>query len=275
MSNARLIDDATKSSGWLATRPRSRSVLLVFVGFAVTAWGAQRSWLAWRDDPQRLWKLAQAAWSSHRLEEAEAVLARLAQQRPAPVAERLLRAEVARQRGRVDQALAVLEGSPDTAPEAALIERTRGLLEFERDRAQPAEAALLRALSLDPKRVEARRDLVKLYTLESRGRALSAQFGQLASMGLLSFDDLYLWSLGRRSDLGPAELAAKLERMLKNDPDDRSVRLALAEDLRRLGRIAQAETVLAPLADSDPEARGARPSITRWRPGRGSRPAPG
>ena len=40
-------------------------------------------------------------------------------------------------------------------PGAALIERSRGMLELERDRARPAEEALLRALSLDPKLAEA------------------------------------------------------------------------------------------------------------------------
>jgi tetratricopeptide (TPR) repeat protein len=165
---------------------------------------------------------------------------------------------VARERGRLDRALVALEGVPDTVPGADLIWRTRGMLEFERDRARPAETALLRALALNPRLTEARRDLVSLYTLQARRRELSAQFRALEERGALSFDDLYLWCLGRRLDVGPAELAAKLERMAQADPDDRRTRLALAENLRRLGRLAQAETALAPLPAADPEARAVR-----------------
>jgi tetratricopeptide (TPR) repeat protein len=242
----------------MAARPRLRWVVLILVGLTMAGWAARHVWSTARDDPNRLWEQAQAAWSSGRLDQAEALLARLAQRRPASVAERLLRAQVARERGRIDQALAALEGFQDSGREAALIWRTRGMLEFERDRARPAEAALLEALRLNPNLIEARRDLVNLYTIQSRRRELSAQFRALAVTGALSFDDLYLWCLGRRQDVGPAELAAKLERMLQNDPDDRSIRLALAENRRRLGRLAEAETALASLGAADPEARAAR-----------------
>jgi tetratricopeptide (TPR) repeat protein len=186
------------------------------------------------------------------------MLDRLARRRPSLVAERLLRAEVARKQGRIDRALAALEGYPASGRDAALIERTRGLLEFERDRARPAGAALLRAIELDPGLAEVRRDLINLYALQSRRRELSAQFRELSATRALTFDELYLWCLGRRPEFGPAELAAKLERMLANDPDDRPSRLALAENLRRLGRLGEAEHVLSPLADADAEARATR-----------------
>jgi tetratricopeptide (TPR) repeat protein len=237
---------------------RTRWVFLLLVGLAMAGWAARQAWIAWRDEPRRLWEQAQQAWSSGRLDEAEARLARLARRRPANVAERLLRAEVARGRGRIDQAIAALDGYPATAPGVALIERTRGMLELERDRARPAESALLRSLSLDPGLTEARRDLMNLYEWQSRRRELSAQTRALATTRALTFDELFLWCLGRRHDVGPPELAARLERMLVNDPDDRSTRLALAENLRRLGRVDAAEAVLGPLPAADAEARAAR-----------------
>jgi len=100
--------------------------------------------------------------------------------------------------------------------------------------------------------------LINLYTLQSRQSELRAQFRALAATTDLKFNDLYLWSLGRRLDVGPADLAAKLERMSRNDPDDRLIRLALAENLRRLGRLDEAEAAVAPLPIDDPEARAAR-----------------
>ena len=130
----------------------------------------------------------------------------------------------------IDQALAALDGFPAAEPGAALIERTRGMLELERDRARPAEEALLRALSLDPKLAEARRDLVNLYTIQSRRRELSDQLRALAAAGPLNFEELYLWCLGRRRTSAPLSGAAKLEKMLESDPDDRPSRLALAEN---------------------------------------------
>ncbi len=253
-------NDPTNSRVMPTSRRRQRVVwIAVFFSVLVLAgWSARQAWIAWQDDPQRLWNQAQAAWSSGRLAEAEAALARLSRRRPASVAERLLRAEVARERGRIDQALAALEGFPATGPGAALIERTRGMLELERDRARPAEAALLRALSLDPTLAEARLDLINLYTIQSRRRELAAQFRSLAATRTLRFDELYLWCLGRRQDIGPADLAAKLERMLANDPDDRTSRLALAEDLRRLGRLGAADAALGALPVGDAGARAAR-----------------
>jgi tetratricopeptide (TPR) repeat protein len=242
-----------------ARRRRSLRLVLVLLAILVLAgWAVRRVWLVWKDDPERLWSQAQAAWSSGRLEEAEAALARLARGRPAGVAERLLRAEVARKRGRIDEALSALEGFPATGPGAAVIERTRGMLELERDRARPAEAALLRALSLDPKLNEARHDLINLYSIQSRRAELAAQFEALAVSRTLTFDELYLWCLGRRTDAGPAEFAARLERMVHNDPEDRPSRLALAEDLRRQGRLDAAQAALDPLSAADAEARAIR-----------------
>ena len=260
MSDEPLAGDPTKAVRAPARRDqtRLRMVLLALVGLSMAGWAAGRIFSAGREDPQQLWEEARTALSSGRLDQAEATLERLAQRRPATLADRLLRAQVARERGQLDRALAALDGSPDAEPGAAVIERTRGMLEFERDRGRAAEAALLRALALDPKLAEARRDLLNVYTVQSRRRELSAQFRELSALGTLSFGDLYHWCLGRRLDVGPAELAAKLERMVQNDPDDRSARLALAENLRRLGRLAEAETALAPMSADDPEARAAR-----------------
>jgi tetratricopeptide (TPR) repeat protein len=227
-------------------------------GLSIAAWAVGRIWIESGEDPQRIWDEARAALSTGRFDQAEASLGRLARRRPPTLADRLLLAQVARERGQLDRAIAALDGFPEAAPGAALIERTRGMLEFERDRGRAAESALLRALALDPKLAEARRDLVNIYTVELRGRELSAQFHALSGLGTLNFGELYLWCLGRRLDVGPAELAEKLRRMLHNDPDDRFARLALAEDLRRLGRLAEAESALAPLSDADPDARAAR-----------------
>jgi tetratricopeptide (TPR) repeat protein len=244
--------------GRLTIRPRRAWCIVILGGIALAALSLRHVGSVAHDDPAQLWEQAKAAWSSGRLPEADAILARLARQRSLSTAERLLRAEIARQRGHFDQAVAALDGFSGSDSEAAVIWRTRGMLEIERDRARSAEAALIQALALDPTLTLARRDLISLYTLQSRQSELREQFRALASQTDLSFDDLYLWCLGRRLDIGPADLAAKLERMLHNGPDDRLTRLALAENLRRLGRLDDAEATLAPLSIDDPEVRAAR-----------------
>jgi predicted Zn-dependent protease len=245
--------------------PAKTRRLLLFVaalgGLALVGWAARRLWDGDRGDPDRLWEEAQAAWQSGKLERADRALARLEGRRPPTLAERLLRAEVARARGRIGQALAALDGFSDADPGAAVLWRTRGMLELERDRARPAESALLRAVALDGKLAEARRDLIKLYTIQSRRHELSSQFRAMEAIGPLTFDELCLWCLGRRLDVGEAELAAKLEKMLENDPADRLIRLPLAENLRRLGRLADAEAVLTPISAADPAARASRAAI--------------
>ncbi len=257
MKNDSRANDAIWAVRGLSVRPRVAWALVVLGGLTLAAAALRHLGSVGRDDPARLWEQAKTAWSAGRLEEADALLARLVRRRTPTIAERLLCAEVARKLGRIDQAVAALDGFSGSDSEAALIWRTRGMLEIERDRARPAEAALLRALALNPTLADARRDLINLYTLLSRRSDLGVQFRALAPLSSLSFEELYLWTLGRRLDVGPADLAAKLERMLRTDPDDRSIRLALAENLRRLGRLDEAENAVAPLPSDDPEVRAA------------------
>jgi tetratricopeptide (TPR) repeat protein len=262
MTDGSLSHETAKQARAPAKVARMLTVVLALTGgLALAGWGVRRIWNNSRDDPQELWGQAHAAFSAGQLDRADSILKRLAERRPATLADRLLRAQVARERGRLDLALAALEGSSDSEPGAALIWRTRGMLEFERERARPAEAALVRALALDPKLVEARRELIKLYGLLSSRRDLAAQYAVLSSLTTLTFDDLYLWCLGRWLKVGPAELTAKLERMLQNDPGDPTIRLALAENLRRLGRLDAAEEALAPLAAVEPDVRAARAKL--------------
>jgi len=243
-------------------RPRARvwlaAALVVLAGLGVLRL-ARHPLKTPQRDPEELLRSAKAHWSNGQLDEADAELNELSRStRPASVAQRLLRAQVAKERGKLDEALAALQGVPDSDPEAALIWRSRGSLEFERNRAQAAETALLHALALSPDMPEARRGLVDLYSIQGRKADLSAQFKALARSGTLSFDDLYLWCLGRRHDVGPADLAAKLDAMLQNDPGDRTTRLALAENHRRLGKLAEAQADLDSFSATDPVARAAR-----------------
>jgi tetratricopeptide (TPR) repeat protein len=216
-----------------------------------------------RDDPADLEYRAQANLAAGRLDDAEANLKRLARIRPLTVSECLLRAQVAHEQGRIDLALAMLDDSsePKQDLDAALLAARRGSLEMERSRFRAAEAQLTRALTLDPRRAEARRRLIDLYALQGRSADIAAHVRELARAGTLDFPYLYAWTLGRREGLDPAERAELLERAVQADQEDRISRLALAECLRRLGRLDQASNALNSLSQTDPEARIARARI--------------
>ena len=229
-------------------------VVMLTLGIVVAGCG--------RDDPETLWNQARTDWSARRYEDVEAALARLARVRPLKLPERLLRSQVARDRGRVDEAIADLgEVTPGMPPsETAIVLASRGTLELLRHRFRDAEAALLHALELGPDRVEIRRELINLYKLQGRSADFAAQYRALASSdnGPQDFAEAYLWTTGRAEDLGPPELAETLGQAVAADPGDRVSRLALAENLRRLGRVDEASQVLSPLPDGDPGARVAR-----------------
>jgi tetratricopeptide (TPR) repeat protein len=221
------------------------------------------------DDPARLARDAHADWSAGRLERSEEALERLAKVRPLTVPERILRAQVARQRGRLDEAVAAL-GAPSansSRAEAAQIAAARGTIELLRHHFRDAEKALEQALALAPETADARRELIHLLAMQGRHADLPAHFQKLAattpSSGAapLGFADLFLWTIGRPEDLGPDDLAELLKRAVEADPGDRLSRLALADNLRRIGQLDEALVTLGPLPSDDSEAQSARARI--------------
>ena len=90
-----------------------------------------------------------------------------------------------------------------------------------------------------------------------RAEAL-AEFAALADLGPLDFDQALLWCQIRCSTWDPEKVVPQLRELLGADPDDRGVRLTLAEGCRRLGRPAEALEVLAALGESDPDALAIR-----------------
>ena len=212
-----------------------------------------------QDDPAALEAAARASYAAGRLEQAEDRLARLARLRPLMVRERVLRAQIAQERGLLDDALAALndpEGEePTQEAEAALLSAWRGWIEMDRHRFRAAETHLKRAVSLQPRRAQARRQLIDLYALQNRPADLHEQARALARLETLDFAYLFAWTLGQREGTDLHGQTAMLQDAVAADPDDRASRLALADCLRRLGKLPQADETLAPLPEADPQAR--------------------
>jgi tetratricopeptide (TPR) repeat protein len=199
---------------------------------------------------------------------AELLLDRLSVFDPSVPEHPLFRAELAKARGRTDEALAVLADVPDSHPLAARARLLAGQIERERERMRRAEGALLEALRLDRGLTQARRELIYVYGMQARRTDLDAAFRSLAEVGRLSFDDLFLWTVCKQDVWVNEAIRPDLERYLRADPEDRWSRLALAGVHLRASRADEARAVLRPLesaTDPDVIALRARIALERSR----------
>ena len=196
---------------------------------------------------------------------AAASLDALKRLRPLSGEERFLAAQSARLLRRFDEALAALDQFPGFDPLATSVPRAIGLIEFDARRFARAEANLRRALDIEPADEAARRGLIRLLGLQLRKKEVAAQFGALASLtkSKLSFDDLSWWASGSDPTLSPHDAAATLAEASRVDPADIRTRVALAETLRRLGRLDEADAALPReyRESGDDEARKVRARI--------------
>jgi tetratricopeptide (TPR) repeat protein len=147
---------------------------------------------------------------------------------------------------------------PDRRPTSAssALDRVRqGDLALRQRRLSAAERSFRDALQLDPKLVPARLGLIWVLGLGMRRSEVLAEFEALAlTAHPLDFDQVLLWTQVRCGIWDPDKVTAQLSACLDAEPENRWVRLALAEGLRRLGESEQAHELLSPLGDSDPEA---------------------
>jgi tetratricopeptide (TPR) repeat protein len=229
---------------------------------ALAVAGAVAVWSRRDPDPDRLVRQAAADFESGRWGRAESALTHL---RSPTAAAWVLRAQVAIARGRTDEALTALARVPDQHPMAPWARLREGQLELRRHRLRAAESALLRALALDPRVDQARRELVYIYGMQLRRRDLDAQFRALVERVPLTPDELLVWCLARIINWEPHEVATDLRRYVESDPDDRWSRLALVESLRQQGLGDDAEAALTPLPATDLDARALRAGIAMER----------
>lgn len=247
-------------------RPKPRRIVLgaAAIGVAGVA-GAAFLVLGWpQEDPDRIAARVQQEWRAGRLEQADAELAKLGRRRPLTTLERLMAGQIARQRGKPDAGLAALAPIPATDPMAADVLLARGLLAVDAFRVGEAVAALEDAVRVDPRRPEAHRELARLGALWKRPDLIDDHCRALVRADQpLDFDELALWILGKPQDRELSDDARLLERAVAADPGDRGSRLALAESLRRLGRLDDADAALAGLPDEATRAIRARIALDR------------
>lgn len=206
-------------------------------------------------DPDRAFLGADAAFKAGRIAEARRILGRLERLRPPTSADRLLRGQVARGLSEPDQAMAEWAAIPDADPLAPLARVIAGQLAISRGLTRPAEANFKEAIRLLPEATKPRRELVYIYNVQHRQADLDRVLGELLELDTLEFPYVLHWTKTRNTVWNPNGDLPALRKFVAADPEDRWSRLALAEALRRLDRPDEAAATLAPLPDSDPEAR--------------------
>jgi tetratricopeptide (TPR) repeat protein len=230
---------------------------------AVSALGSWGYWALRREssNPEAVWAQAEAHLQGGRFQAVETAVGRLGRLREPTPLDWLLRAQLAMARDRTDQALADLAQVPDYHYMAAQARLMAGQLELRRDRLRFAEEAFHAALRLDPKLVQAHRELIYIYGMQLRRPELNAEFHALSSLSTLSFEETFHWCLLRNESWEPSEVVPILAKYVAVDPGDRWSRLALSENDRRMGLLDEAESALAGLAADDSEATAARARI--------------
>ncbi|MGZ3356656.1 MAG: tetratricopeptide repeat protein, partial [Isosphaeraceae bacterium] len=210
------------------------------------------------EDPDAIWQAGEADLSADRIDLAEAAANRLSRLREPTPLDCMLRAQLDIARGRAEEAVAGLMRVPDEHPMAAQAHLMAGQVELRQHRARFAEQYFRKALQLNPKLVQAHRELIYILGHQLRRTELNAEFLALSQLTELTFDNVFHWCLMRTALWEPSTALKELLLFVETDPEDRWSRLAIADNYRRMGLIDDAETAIAPLPDADLDALAIR-----------------
>ena len=243
-------------------RPRNRTIVrfalaagVVLIAVAMLA-SSRRP-----PDPDRWFREARAELDAGHPDRAALAIQKLVLLRPPTPFDRLLRAQVSEAQHRFEDGLSDLAAIDDAHPLAPVARLLAGQIEVRRHRLRAAEAQFLRTVALEPKAVQAHRELTYLYNIQQRQGDLDRELHALSELDSLSFERLVHWGKTRNTVWKPDRDCDELAKFVAADPDDRLSRLALAEGLRRLGRFNEAIAALSSLSESDPDARARRALI--------------
>ena len=210
------------------------------------------------EDPDAIWQAGEVDLSAGRIDLAEAAANRLSRLREPTPLDCMLRAQLDIAHGRAEEAVVGLMRVPDEHPMAAQAHLMAGQVELRRHRARFAEQYFRKALQLNPKLVQAHRELIYILGHQLRRTELNAEFLALSQLTELTFDNVFHWCLMRTALWEPSTALKELLLFVETDPGDHWSRLAIADNYRRMGLIDDAETAIAPLPDSDLDALAIR-----------------
>ncbi len=159
---------------------------------------------------------------------------------------------------RDDEAFDDLKHVPDDHPMAPAARLEMGQMELRRNRFAAAERYFLQALKLDPTLIQARRELVYIYGIQLRRADLNATFRLLSETSTLTYSEVFLWCLTRGVTWEPEEIVKTLARRSRPTRPTAGRASARRRAYLDMSRLDEAEATLAPLPESDPDARAIR-----------------
>ena len=210
------------------------------------------------EDPDAVWQAGEDHLQAQRVDLAEAAADRLSRLREPTPLDSMLRAQIQIAQGRDAEAVEGLLRVPDEHPIAAQARLLAGQVELRRHRARFGERYLREAIRLEPRLVQAHRELIYILGYQLRRPELNAEFLALSQLSRLTFENVFHWCLMRTAHWEPTTALKELSLFVQADPEDRYSRLAVANDYRQMGLIDDAETAIATLPDSDLDALAIR-----------------
>lgn len=143
------------------------------------------------------------------------------------------------------EALAQLSLVKETDPLAAQARLGEGRLHLGKTRlAARAEESLKTVLVLDPKNIPALIEISNLYDIQGRIAERNQIYLKIDELSALGRDSLLLWTSSRRPDAVERERLQILRLFHKADATDRQSALALGDQLKRLGELDKAESLV-------------------------------
>lgn len=227
---------------------RFTAVFLVLFALVLQGCGLIRS-----KDPETVYENCLALVEANRFDEAQDVLDHLSRLRSPTPLDHGLKARILMSKQKDQEAVEELAVIPDSHPLAVWARLRQGQLLRKNDYLKQAETAFQSVIKLDPRSVEARRELVYVLGLQLRRAELNRNFLELSRLTTLNAKEVWVWCMVR--DLvwwTPEEQVPILERATQSDSSDDWSRLALAEVLRRTGKPELAESQLEKLPSDWP-----------------------
>ena len=150
---------------------------------------------------------AQADLLANRFDRAEEAVARLARLREPIGEDRMVRGRLAVARTGPTRPSPSCRWCRMTSPLAAGARLLAGQVELRRDRFRFAEQSLRAAVRLDPKLIQAHRELIYIYGFQLRRAELADEFLALSKLTDLRFQEMFHWGLLKNESWEPGEAA--------------------------------------------------------------------
>ena len=203
------------------------------------------------DNPEANDTLAEVDWKLGRTDEAVERLEQTLQRLPAHLQSSVQLARLKLFQKDIDGAIEVMQKAAASAPQSAPAALALGQLYWTAKQSEKAEAEIRRSLKLDPQNGPALRSLASILTAANRMAEADATYRQLAALPDKQYRPahaLFLYQTGKRD-----AAMVELKQLYQRDPSDRTSRNLLVSSYVEMGKMAEAQNLLAAVLKSNPK----------------------